>query len=426
LRSLNAYLDAGYAFNDRYLLNLSLRSSGSSVFGSSRTFNNTWSVSLGWNLHREKFIANLGWINFLKLRGSVGNPGNQNFSAQRKLITYQYVTNIRGYFGLAAQPDQLGNPDLEWQITRDKNIGMDLTAFNNRFSLSVDYYNKLTDPLLININLPISSGSAQTFTNAGEQTGQGLNFMMSYHILRNTQRRILWSIRATGRTQKQRIDGIGNKLDSYNKAGRGVNLVRFADGSDPDDLWAIRSYGIDPASGRELFLTKDGQFTFDHAYEHEVIVGNRRPDLDGIVGSNLTLGGFTVNLNFRYQFGAEVFNSAVRNKVENVNFDLNQDRRALYDRWQKPGDIRYFKNIRDNKTFSPITSRFVQTERTFSLESIYVQYEFSGGWVKKAGLGNFRVFASAREIFRFSTMQVERGIDYPFERVFDTGLSFTF
>jgi hypothetical protein len=426
-RALNAYFNGGYAFNNRFLLDLNLRSSGSSVFGVDRRINNTWSVGAGWNLHREQFIkTNFGWIDFFKIRGSIGNPGNQNFNSQRSLITYGYLSGIQSYFGLAALPLQVGNPNLKWQITQDKNIGMDLTSFKKRFNLSVDYFHKVTDPLLITIDMPLSSGTTQFFTNAGAQITQGVNFSTSYQILKNTQRRLLWSIRVTGRTQKSRLEGIGNKLDKFNAAGRGTSMVRYADGADPDDIWAIRSYGIDPSTGRELFLTKDGQFTYDFAYPHEVIVGNTRPDLEGIVGSSFTWGGFTLNLNFRYQFGAEVFNSALRDKVENVDMYQNQDRRALYDRWHKPGDVRYFKNIRDNINVSPMSSRFVQTQKSFIAESVYAAYEFRNGWVKKAGLGNFRVFASVRDLFQISSMRVERGIDYPFARVIDTGLSFNF
>src|SRR5690606_21750268 len=151
-RSLNGYFNTGYSFDNRYLMDVSLRSSGSSVFGSTRRFITTWSLGLGWNLHNEPCLANSNLINYFKIRGSVGNPGNQSFDSGRTLITYAFQSGIASYFGLGALPDQLGNPNLAWQITQDRNIGLDLTVFDRRVSVTLDYYHKVTDPLLIGIN----------------------------------------------------------------------------------------------------------------------------------------------------------------------------------------------------------------------------------------------------------------------------------
>lgn len=158
-RSLNGYLNLGYAFKDRYLLDFSLRENGSSVFGSTAKWNTTWSVGLGWNIHMEPFIQNNAkWINYFKLRGSWGNPGNQSFDSGRTLITYALASGTLNYFGIGALADQIGNPYLKWQITQDKNVGLDLTLFDNRLSFTFDYFHKVTDPLLIGITMPLSSG----------------------------------------------------------------------------------------------------------------------------------------------------------------------------------------------------------------------------------------------------------------------------
>ena len=424
-RSVNGYFNIGYSYDDRYLMDFSLRTSGSSVFGSTRKFNTTWSVGLGWNLHHERFLEGSDVINFLKLRASIGNPGNQSFDSGKTLLTYAFQYGSLNYFGLGALPDQIGNPDLRWQITTDKNVGIDLTMFDRRFSLTVDYFHKVTNPLLISINTPYSSGTDIYYTNAGEQTSQGFTFSTVFHILRDTERRILWSVRANGRTQKTRIEGIGNKLDTFNQSGQGVNTVRYYDGADPDDIWTVRSAGIDPSTGKELFYTGEGILTYDYSYDNEVICGNRRPDLEGVVGTSFTWRGLTLNLNLRYQFGADVFNSAVLNKVEAIDMNYNQDRRALYERWQNPGDVRRFKNVRDVNP-SPMSSRFIQRENVLALESVYLEYEFMEGWIRKLGLSNLRVFCSMRDVFRASTVRAERGTDYPFARTLEAGLSFNF
>ena len=428
-RSVNGYFNTGYSFDDRYLMDFSLRTSGSSVFGTSRKYNTTWSVGLGWNLHKEKFIMDhVGWIDLLKLRASIGNPGNQSFDSAQSLLTYSFQYGSMNYFGLGAVLAQIGNPDLEWQITVDKNIGLDVTLFNKRFSLTADYYYKVTDPLLIKVSTPLSSGTETYMTNAGEQVSQGLTASVTYYIFQNFEERFSWMIRANVRTQKTRIDKIGNKLSTLNSSGKGSNTVRYYDGADPDDIWAVKSAGIDPSNGKELFYAKDGSYTYDFSYDDEVICGNTRPDVEGVIGSSLNWKGFSVSLNFRYQMGADVFNEALYSKVENISrsdLNKNQDKRALYERWQEEGDIVRFKNIASAET-TPMSSRFVQEENVLTLESVYLGYEFYDGWIKKLGLSSLKFQVSMRDVFRASTIRSERGISYPFARSMEAGLSFNF
>ena len=428
-RSMNGYFNLGYSFDDRYLMDFSLRENGSSVFGASKRYIGTWSVGLGWNLHKERFIADhLTWIDFLKLRASIGNPGNQNFSSSKTLTTFNFQLASMNYFGMGAVLNQLGNPDLDWQITLDKNIGIDMTLIDKRLNITADYYHKVTDPLLINISMPRSSGTSSYLTNMGKQISQGLTLSASYYIIQKLDQRFSWLVRGNLRTQKTKLDKIGNKLDELNKSGQGHNTVRYYNGADPDDIWAVKSAGIDPSTGRELFYDKEGNYTYDFSYDNEVICGNTRPKIEGVIGTSLNYKGFSVSMNFRYQTGASVFNEALFNKVENISvsgLNKNQDKRALYERWQNPGDKVRFKDIA-NAASTPMSSRFIQKENVLSMESVYVGYEFYEGWIKKIGLSNLKIQASMRDVFRASTIKSERGTLYPFARSLELGLSFNF
>lgn len=428
-RSMNGYFNLGYSFDDRYLMDFSLRENGSSVFGASKRYIGTWSVGLGWNLHKERFIADhLTCIDFLKLRASIGNPGNQNFSSSKTLTTFNFQLASMNYFGMGAVLNQLGNPDLDWQITLDKNIGIDMTLIDKRLNITADYYHKVTDPLLINISMPLSSGTSSYLTNMGKQISQGLTLSASYYIIQKLDQRFSWLVRGNLRTQKTKLDKIGNKLDELNKSGQGHNTVRYYNGADPDDIWAVKSAGIDPSTGRELFYDKEGNYTYDFSYDNEVICGNTRPKIEGVIGTSLNYKGFSVSMNFRYQTGASVFNEALFNKVENISvsgLNKNQDKRALYERWQNPGDKVRFKDIA-NAASTPMSSRFIQKENVLSMESVYVGYEFYEGWIKKIGLSNLKIQASMRDVFRASTIKSERGTLYPFARSLELGLSFNF
>ena len=428
-RSMNGYFNLGYSFDDRYLMDFSLRENGSSVFGVSKRYIGTWSVGLGWNLHKERFIADhLTWIDFLKLRASIGNPGNQNFSSSKTLTTFNFQLASMNYFGMGAVLNQLGNPDLDWQITLDKNIGIDMILIDKRLNITADYYHKVTDPLLINISMPLSSGTSSYLTNMGKQISQGLTLSASYYIIQKLDQRFSWLVRGNLRTQKTKLDKIGNKLDELNKSGQGHNTVRYYNGADPDDIWAVKSAGINPSTGRELFYDKEGNYTYDFSYDNEVICGNTRPKIEGVIGTSLNYKGFSVSMNFRYQTGASVFNEALFNKVENISvsgLNKNQDKRALYERWQNPGDKVRFKDIA-NAASTPMSSRFIQKENVLSMESVYVGYEFYEGWIKKIGLSNLKIQASMRDVFRASTIKSERGTLYPFARSLELGLSFNF
>ena len=202
----------------------------------------------------------------------------------------------------------------------------------------------------------------------------------------------------------------------------------YSDGADPNDIWAVRSLGIDPSNGKELFLDKDGNFTHDFSYDDEVICGNTRPDLEGVIGTSLAWSGLSLSLNFRYQLGADLFNTALYQKVENIrasDMSKNQDRRAFYDRWQQPGDVAPFKNVA-SVLESPISSRFVQRENLLVLESLNIGYEFIDGWIRRVGLSSLKLQLSARDLFRASSVRAERGIAYPFARDVQAGLTINF
>ena len=428
-RAMSVYLNGGYAFNSRYLLDVTYRMSGSSVFGSNRRYTNTWSFGLAWNLHNESFFAKYSDLfQMLKIRASIGNPGNQSFASYQSMTTYKFNNRQRNYFDQAVSLYALGNPDLKWQITIDKNIGLDVTLLQNRVSLTLDYYDKNTDPVLASIGVPASIGVTSVLTNIGEQRSNGFNGSLIVSPIYRPGERIVWSLRYSFRTQKSKYDKIGHSLDRFNEEGQNVNLKRYYDGASPDDLWAVRSAGIDPATGREIFIKKDGSYTYDFSYSDEVKVGVDRPKVEGTFGTSLTYKGFSVNFDFRYRYGGQMFNSSLFNKVENITsagLNSNQDKRAYYDRWKEPGDHAKYKAINLNGS-TQMSSRFVEDDNTLALESFRVGYEFDQSAIAKFGLKALRLNAYMNDVFKISSIKTERGTEYPFARSFSLSISASF
>ncbi len=428
-RTANFYFNGGYSYDNRYLLDVNFRADGSSVFGSNKQFTTTWAIGLAWNLHNEGFIKNnTDFFSMLKLRASIGNPGNQNFGSYKTITTYKFNNWLLNDFGTGLLVDAFGDPDLEWQKTIDKNIGFDVSMFNNRFHVNFDYYYKVTDPLMASIGIPLSVGVSQRLANVGKQVSKGYNGTIKYAFIYRPKERINWTTSFTFRHGHSYYDKIGKNLDQYNKENRSNSLARYYDGGSPSDLWSVRSLGIDPATGKELFLTEKGRITFTYDYADEVVVGNSEPDLEGVLGNSFYYKGFSCNFYWRYSFGADAFNRTVYSKVENISKESlkqNQDKRALYDRWKEPGNGAKYKGISLTEN-TPISSRFVQKNNYLILESVRVAYEFSPEWMQKIHFSGMTVSAYMNDICRFSTIEDERGIDYPFARSFSFALSINF
>ena len=425
-RSTSFFMNLNYAYNNRYLVDFNLRADGTSVFGSNKLFSKTWSVGLAWNVHNEEFVKKLGWVNNLKIRGSIGNPGNENFDAYISQKTYVYNVELQNMFGASALIEKYGNKDLEWQRTQDKNIGVDLSVLNNRIRFSFDYYFKDTDPLLVSISMPASAAATSLYTNLGRQISRGWTASLNYVFLRKQD--VSCSINMTARANHSEFRDIGDKLNYMNRVGSSTVLNRYYEGGSPDDLWAVPSLGIDPATGREVFLKKDGTQTFVYSASDEVVVGSSVPDVEGIIGMSFYYKKFSASVNFRYRLGGETKASALHEKVENIDLNSivkNQDKRALYDRWKKPGDKAKFKAV-DDYSSTPLSSRFVVTENTFSGESISIGYELNASWLRGAGIEGMNVRFYMNDIFRISSFKEERGLDYPFARSLSFSLGVRF
>lgn len=418
-RGAGYFMNAGYAYDQRFLLDATLRRDGSSIYGSDRQFTDIWSMGVGWNIHNEAFFKNgdQRWLTQLKLRASIGNPGNQNFDDYISMRVYRYNNENRNPFGASVILDNFGNTGLQWQKTLDRNIGLDASLFDDRLKMTLDYFAKKTNPLLVFITLPSSNGTPQVAQNIGEQLTNGFTAVFNYTLVRHQD--FNWRLNLNMRQLKSKYQKMGDQLENFNKENQSKNLIRYYDGGSPSDLWAVRSLGIDPATGREIFLTRDGQQTFVHDYDDEVVVGNSDPDLEGVFGTSVYYKGFSLNVNMRYRLGGQIFMQTLYDKVENItaaNVTLNQDKRALYDRWQEPGDNALFKSIA-NTDYTPMSSRFVSDNNNLVGESFSIGYESTkGSWLKWIGASSVTFRAYMNDIFYISTVTNERGLDYPFAR----------
>lgn len=405
-----------------------------------------WSTGVGWNIHNEQIIKDLNIFDRLKLRGSLGSTGSQNFSSYQSIATYRYTLDKIYQNYLGAHLMGMANEDLKWQQKMDYNVGVDATMFN-RLTLRLDYYRSITKNTLIDFTLPPSVGFYSLRENLGKIRNVGFESMITYTLFSRPKDRSFVSITAMAVHNKNKILEISDALKSYNEGQDALAndlynnkpVIKYYDGMSMDAIWAVRSLGIDPANGREIYLSKTGEKTYDYSASNQVVVGDNLPKLSGSIGLNAEHKGFGMNLYFRYMFGGQLYNRTLVDRVENVNMSYNVDRRVLYGTWQKPGDVKPFKALGSVEVQNEDGSwerkflrtqpsdRFVQDRDEFSLASLNLSYDFyKFSFVEKFGLERLRCSFFMNDVFVLSSIKVERGLQYPFSRKFSFSIQATF
>ena len=435
-----------YSFDERYLIDLSFREDASSRFGSDSRWAPFWSAGLGWNLHKEHFMKDAKWLNELKLRATYGLTGSQEYDPYQAITTYQYLTGQRYHYGVGAKLLAMGNEELTWQRTNEKNFGVDLALFNNRFELSYDYYIKTSKDVLTAVTLPPSLGFTTYMANLGEVENKGWELSARAVLLKSNTHKLHWSVFGSMIHNKNKLLKISNALRAYNDTqdaaitdGKkedhvSVPKVRFVEGESINSIWVNESLGIDPLTGRELFLTKDGRIVSDWSAKNYVIGGCTDPKVEGTFGTLFSWKGLQLSATFRYRMGGQMYNQTLVDKVQDIDPRYNADARALTARWQKPGDIVRFAafardpvvGVLDLQVATRPTSRFIEDYNYLEMSTLNLSYEFDNKNLKRYGIQRLKLLFYMNDVFHTSTVKIERGTNYPYARNFSLGLQVRF
>ena len=312
---------------------------------------------------------------------------------QAKTI-YEYKSDYDYYTGIGAGTRTMGNPDLKWQKKLSRNIGITAAMLDNRLNVEFNWYNNTTYDLLMPINLPYSVGVSSMNVNFGQINNSGIDLSLSGRIL-NT-RDWSWVMVLTGGHVMDKIKNISTALKGTEVADASDAIkpkILFTEGGSQFDIYAMRSAGIDPATGQEIFIKKDGSYTYNYNSDDRVAVGNTNPILQG--------------------------------KVENINPKQNVDARAYTDRWKKPGDLVRYLAI--NSTRETVNSeRFVEKRNELYFSSINVAYEFNTKFMSKIGLKKLSVGFGLSDLGYLSSVKFERGTSYPYCRAINLTFRPTF
>jgi TonB-dependent starch-binding outer membrane protein SusC len=330
---VSALSNASLNYQNRFIVSGSFRRDGSSRFGINNRYGNFWSVGGTWNIDREKFMANVKQIDQLKIRGSYGLNGNAAIGNYDSRALYGYGANYNQLPGSA--PSSIGNADLTWELNKPLDLGIDISAFKNRVSLTVDYYKRKTSNLLLNEPLSITSGFSSILKNIGAMENKGIE--VTFNIVPLRIKEFEWSVNLNYSQNKNKVTALSNNNADILS---GVNILRV--GYDIQTFYVRQYAGVDPANGDPLWYVDESKGTTTNVYANALRTanfGSASPKYFGSVTNTFTYKGFSVEAQFYYNVGNYVRDTWGSFYVSSgANGTFNKVVRQL-DAWKKPGDV---------------------------------------------------------------------------------------
>lgn len=406
--AIQSYIfDANYAYDNKYLAQVSFRRDGASNFGSNKKYGNFWSISGGWNLHREEFMQ-YDWIDMLKLRVAYGTVGNTppNLYPQYDLYAVsQKYNEISG-----ALISQIGNANFTWEETKTLGIGVDF-SFLNRFRVNADYYNKYTSNVLFAVPVSGLSGVTSVWQNIGEVQNNGFELALGADIIKTKD--WYWGADFNIGLNKNKVkklyksgssDEAAEIIDT-NIGGPAGSISRILkEGYSSDTFYGREWAGVDPETGAPQWYTTDDTgnriITKDYAKADEVMLGEYNPDFYGGFSTSLSWKQFDMNAVFSYSIGGKIYNySRQEYDSDGTYTDRNQMKlKSGWSRWEKPGDIATHPKpaYNNSSNANKVSSRYLEDGDYLKLRSLSIGYNLK---LPKFKLENVRLTFTAENLF---------------------------
>ncbi|MFB6273660.1 MAG: SusC/RagA family TonB-linked outer membrane protein [Salinibacter sp.] len=443
-RTLSAFGNVDYVYDNTYKIGGTLRADGSSRFGENNRYGLFGTVQGYWRLSEEAFLQDLDFLSNLKLRASYGVVGNQNIGnfAARQLFSGGEV-----YGGAAIKPTQLGNSNLTWESKREINVGLDVSLFQDRISATVDVFRSDYENLLLNRDLPLDSGFGSAISNTGEIRVEGLEFRLQTLNLdfSGFQWRTDFNIAFLDQEVLKTLPGrkeISVDLETDDEGDLGGNVYR--EGTAPA-RWELEEYaGVNPANGVPMYYDRNGNLTYQADTEDLKLWGNTRASFYGGLRNTFSYAGLSAQVFFQYDYGRETFNNDALFLRSN-NFSYANRSTKMLDYWKKPGDVTDTPQPRVffNNTFSEAgfpggafnSTRYYEDASYIRLKRVRISYSLPSDLLERVG-GSFRklsVYVQGRNLVTwtnytgFDPEDVGNALgSYPQGKTFAAGIDMTF
>ena len=433
-RLVGALLTSNYTYNNIYLADLTGRIDGSSEFGSDKRWSMFWSTGAGINIHNYDFMKSNELFSMLKFRVSYGLTGKTNFSLYSAKDMYQLQTDSWYPTGYGVFLYQMGNPNLKWERKYTLDYGVEIGLWHDKIYLKASAYDERTIDLITDYTIPSSTGFTSYKENMGKVKNIGVELELRARLY--SDRNWLFQLYGSFARNKNTIVEISQAMRDYNKRVEelfsGYNpesssdskyaktYLKYYEGASLTSIYGMKSLGISPTNGKEIYLRRNGDVTDVWSADEWTIIGDTAPKGQGSFGYTLSYKQLSMFASFLYTFGGDAYNNTLVSYVENADIkNDNVDKRVLLDRWQKPGDITTMKDIRDRNVTTGASSRFVQKNNTLQWSSLTMSYNFRPEQLKKLHLSGLRLSFTMNDLFYWSTIRQERGLDYPYSRSFN-------
>ncbi|WP_460471584.1 SusC/RagA family TonB-linked outer membrane protein [Emticicia fontis] len=399
---LSYFARVNYKFNDRYLLGLSARTDASSRFGRDNRYGFFPAVSAGWVLSEENFLKNIQAISFLKIRASWGKTGNAEIANFGHLGLFSGGANYGALPGQA--PSQLANPDLSWEETRQIDFGLDFGILKNRINGEIDYYEKNTTGLLLNVNVPGTTGFATQLKNVGSLTNKGFEFVLNTD---NLVGQFKWKTSINASTNVNKITSIQGQVIE----GGISNMSRAVEGQPLGVFYTVEYAGVDPANGDALFYKNtpnaDGSLsretTNNYSQAQRVVVGSALPKWIGGITNTFSYKGLELSVFFNGVFGNKLnFYGVGRFSSANGRYEDNQTVNQL-DAWTPQNTNTKVPQARlyYNNGAQP-SSRFIEDGSFIRLRNVTLAYNLPKSLISKLKINNVRLYVTGQNLLTFT------------------------
>ena len=404
-----------YVFKDKYIFQGTGRVDGSSRFGSNNRYGFFPSVSAGWIVSEENFLKDSKVISYLKIKTSYGIVGNASIPDYEWIGTVQN-NDSPGYNGEAfTYPNKRENPDLKWETSNTFDAGVEIGLFADRFTAELAYYNKITSDVLMNLNVPKSTGFESYYENVGEVLNTGVELSLKsrnlvgefqwttdFNIARNYN-----EVRNTGVFSEEAVSG-------------GTNDTRVVVGEPVGTNYLVRFSHVDRQTGRPVYLDKDGNETFTWDPNNRVAVGDILPDVVGGITNSFRYKKWDLSFLVYFSIGAKIYDSSSKRQLGVVT-DWNM-RPEIFDRWRQPGDdAKYPVLTRESSTYGASTN-WINTDLWLHdadyarLRTLTLGYNFGNFPVSKLNIVNCRVYFNATNLWTITNFE---GLDPEIARDFE-------
>ncbi|MEX2592986.1 MAG: TonB-dependent receptor [Anditalea sp.] len=397
-----------YRYKDKFLFEGSVRSDGSSRFGSDNRYGTFWAVSGGWILSEEQFLLNSSWIDFFKLNGSYGTSGNDRIDNFASLGLYSAGT-LGDYAGSPGiYPGQPANPSLGWEESAQLDITLNTSMFDNRLDVEVSYWDKLTTGLLLDVPIPYSTGFASLTQNAGEMRNKGIDLMIKSVNVRTGD--FEWNTTLNvGFLNNEVISLPGASEDSEGRPFvAGSSSQRAIVGHPVNTFYLVRYNGINPETGEAEWLNTEGEPTSSYSSNDRVIVGSAIPDLTGGLNNTLIWKGFDLSVLFTFVKGNHIMYDDLRFMYNPLNVGSFNLEPRLLDYWTENNRNSFAPKLNGatQSTFAQRSTQQLRKGDHIRLRNLSLTYNLPQNLLEGTKIvRSARVYAMAQNWLTFSSLE---------------------